>query len=512
MQDIKKILELRAQNKSQRFIAKALSISRNTVREVSRLADEKCIYWNQVREMDEMTVQNLIYGDNPLNLVYVQPDFDYVHKELLKPGVSLNLLWEEYCEKCRSQNLPFYQRSNFYRLYNEHVKKNKLTMHINHKPGERMMVDWDGKTMNVTNRYTGEITIAYIFVATLPFSMYSYVQACPSMDSKNWIDCHVKAFSYFGGVSRLLIPDNLKTGVIQNKKYEDPVLNKSYQEMADHYGTTIIPAKVKAPKDKAAAEGTVGVITTAIMAKLRNRTFFSFDELNRAIYIELEKFNEKPFQKKDGSRRSVYLEEEKDYMLKLPERDFELSEWKTATVQLNYHISVEKMNYSVPYEYVGKRVEVKLTRSEVEIFYKGTRISSHKRLYGRKNQYSTTEDHMPENHKLFTWNGERFRKWAVSIGPNTFKVIDFQLNKYRVEEQAYKGCLSILKLSDKYTGARLENACQLALEHISEPGYKNIRLILESGQDRKQQSISDECEEDLKYAFMRGKEYYGGTR
>lgn len=235
MQDVKKILELRAQNKSQRFIAQSLLVSRNTVSSVFKKADEKSIYWNQVKSMDEMTVQNLLFGNNPLNLVYVQPDFDYVHKELLKSGVSLNLLWEEYCEKCRCQKLPFYQRSNFYRLYNEHVKKNKLTMHINHKPGDRMIVDWDGKTMNVTDRYTGEVTTAYIFVATLPFSMYSYVQACSSMDSKNWIDCHVKAFNYFDGIPRLLIPDNLKTGVIQNKKYEDPILNKSYQEMADHY-------------------------------------------------------------------------------------------------------------------------------------------------------------------------------------------------------------------------------------------------------------------------------------
>lgn len=513
MQDIKKILELRAQNRSQRFIAQALLISRNTVRNVFKLADEKGIYWCQVKSMDELTVQNLIFGSNPLNLVYVQPDFDYVHKELLKPGVTLNLLWEEYCEKCRSQNLPSYQRSNFYRLYNEHVKKNNLTMHINHKPGDRMMVDWDGKTMNVTDRYTGEVTTAYIFVATLPFSMYSYIQACSSMDSKNWIDCHVKAFNYFDGVPRLLIPDNLKTGVIQNKKYEDPILNKSYQEMADHYKTTIIPARVKAPKDKAAAEGTVGVITTAIVAKLRNRTFFSFDELNKVIHDELEKFNSKPFQKKEGSRKSIYFEEEKDFMMSLPEREFELSEWKTATVQLNYHVSVDRMNYSVPYEYVGKRVEVKMTRSEIEIFYKGNRISSHKRLYGRKNQYSTTEDHMPENHKLFTWNGERFRKWAVSIGPNTFKVIDIQLKKYKVEEQAYKGCLSLLKLSDKYTGARLEKACQLALEHISEPGYKNIRMILESGQDKKTSSVKEnDDEENLKYACMRGKEYYGGIK
>ena len=299
-------------------------------------------------------------------------------------------------------------------------------------------------------------------------------------------------------------------GVDSNKKYEDPVLNKSYQEMADHYGTTVIPARIRAPKDKAAVEGTVNTITTSIMAHLRNRTFFSFDELNNAIWIELEKFNDRPFQKREGSRKSVYLEEEKDYMIPLPERDFELSEWKTATVQLNYHIAVDKMNYSVPYEYVGKRVEVRSTKSYIDVYYKRTLVCSHKRLYGRKNQYSTNIDHMPENHQLFTWNGDRFKRWAAAIGPHTYQVIESLLNRYKVEEQAYKGCLSLLKLSDKYTATRLENACALAIAHVSKPGYKNIRLILQSGQDTKKKQKPEE--ENLKYALTRGKEYYENNK
>lgn len=487
MRDVKKVLELRAQGKSQRFIAAALGISRNRVSSIFKSADEKKIYWNQIYDLDDLKIEELLFPRPLLETVYVMPDFEHIHKELLKDGVTLKLLWEEYVLECKKMHKPFYHQTQFNKLYRDHVKKNSLTMHIKHKPGNRLMVDWDGKTMIVTNRYTGEEMKAYIFVATLPFSTYSYVEACLSMDTKNWIQCHVNAFRYFDGATRLLVPDNLKTGVISNKKYEDPVLNKAYQEMADYYGTTIIPTRVRAPKDKAAVEGSVGDITRAIMARLRNRTFFSIEDLNKALHSELENFNSALFQKKEGSRKSVYYDEEKDYMLKIPKEDFEFSEWKVATVQLNYHISADKMNYSVPYEYVGKKVEVRMTKSLIEVFYKGTRISSHNRLYGRKNQYSTTEDHMPENHKLAQWNGDRLKDWAEKVGPYTYKIIEGLLKRYKVEEQAHKGCIGILKLSDKYTETRLENACRLASSYISNPSYKNIKLILSSGQDLKKQ-------------------------
>ncbi|GJM57579.1 IS21 family transposase [Erysipelotrichaceae bacterium 66-17] len=187
--------------------------------------------------------------------------------------------------------IPFYQYSYFCKKYREFVNKHNLTMHINHKPGDKLMVDWNGTRMAVYDQYTGEMIPAYLFEATLPFSMYSYVQACPSMKISDWIDCHIQAYHYFDGTTRLLVPDNLKTGVISHKKYEEPVLDKSYQEMADHYGTTIIPTRVRKPKDKAAVECTVGDCTAAIVGKLRNRKFYSFDDLNQAILKELEKFN-----------------------------------------------------------------------------------------------------------------------------------------------------------------------------------------------------------------------------
>ena len=227
----------------------------------------------------------------------------------------------------------------------------------------------------------------------------------------------------------------------------------------------------------------------------------------------MNKLNNEEFQKREGSRKSVYMNEEKDFMNPLPEHPFELSEWKMATVQLNYHIQVEKMNYSIPYEYVGKRVEVKLTKDTVTVYYKKNQICQHKRLYGHRNQYSTNEAHMPKNHQLFQWNKECFMNWAATIGPSTVELITIMFSRYKVEEQAYKGCLSILKLSDKYSQARLENACKLALSRLSNPTYKNIKLILESGQDEvKREPEHMTNKEDTTYAFTRGTEYYGGKK
>ena len=343
--------------------------------------------------------------------------------------------------------------------------------------------------------------------------MYSYAEACLTMKQEDWINAHVRAFSFFGGTARMLVSDNLKTGVVSHARHDDPVMNRSYQELADHYGTALLPTRVLAPKDKAAVEGTVGQLTSRIIAKLRDKKFFSLAELNRAVSRELEVFNDRPFQKREGSRSSVYAEEELPFMKSLPPRPYEFATWKVATVQLNYHVAVDGQYYSVPYAYAKKKVDVRLTNNVVEAFYQGTRICSHIRLHGRAGQYDTNPDHMPENHRLFgEWNAERFKRWAETIGPSAKEVVDRLFASYRVEEQAYKGCLSLLKLADKYSAVRLENACKLALAHVPNPRYKNIRLILEAGQDVSKPSnkvISDAANANV-YTHLRGAAYYAG--
>jgi hypothetical protein len=258
-------------------------------------------------------------------------------------------------------------------------------------------------------------------------------------------------------------------------------------------------------------EGTVGVISNFILAALRNRRFLSLTELNKAIAERLYLFNHKPFQKRDGSRASEF-EEERKFLLPLPKHPFELSEWKVATVAPNYHISVDKMNYSVPYEYIKQKVDVRITKSTVEVFFNGNRICSHPRLHGRPNQYSTVEAHMPPNHQQYVqWNGERFRRWAAKIGENTHTVIDALLSGYKVEQQGYKACMGILKLADKYSAERLENACQKALTYTPRPSLKNLQTILSSGQDKTpDEKRETEKKAESQYGFTRGADYYEG--
>ncbi len=508
----KQILQLRATGSSQRRIADTLKISRNTVSKVFKAAEAAGVSERMLQELADQELHMRLFPDTAALPTLVVPDYEYVHKELLKSGVTLKLLWEEYVDSCRSAGNPPYMYSQFCKLYQDHVNKNRLTMHIRHKPGDRLMVDWTGTPLLLFDKVTGKSSKIYLFAAALPFSMYCFAKACLTMKEEDWINAHVSMYEYFGAATRLLVPDNLKTGILHNRKYEDPVINRSYRELAEHYQTTVLPARVLAPKDKAAVEGTVGHLTTHIIAKLRNRQFFDLNEMNKAILKELERFNKNEFQKRDGSRYSVFLEEELPFMQPLPRYPFEFARWKSATVQLNYHIAVDSQNYSVPYEYIKKRVEVRYTKSMIEIFYKGSRICSHKRLYGRRGQYSTVAEHMPLNHQLYSeWDSARFLKWASGIGESTREVVQRLFNSYRVEEQAYKSCLSLLKLADKYSAERLEDACRTALTHIPNPRYKNIRLILESGQDKKKDiSNTSNAVASDQYACVRGAAYYGG--
>lgn len=432
------------------------------------------------------------------------PDYEWVHREMQKSGVTLSLLWVEYCEQCRVAGELPYQSTQFNKYYAEYVHKTKATMHLDHKPGEALQVDWAGTTAHVLDTSTGELLDAYLFVAVLPYSGYAYVEVFLDMKQDAWITAHVNAYRFFGGVTRILTPDNLKTGVIKNSRSET-IINKAYQEMSEHYGTAIIPARPRKPKDKAFVEGSVGVVTTWILAALRNQQFLSLRELNKAIQDKLYEFNHKPFQKKEGSRADAF-EEERVFLLPLPSALFELSAWKVATVQYNYHVSVERMNYSVPYEYIKQQVQARLTRSVVEIFFGGNRIASHPRLYGRPNQYSTNEEHMPPEHqKYLEWTGERFLRWAEQIGENTTAVVRLFLSAYKVEQPGYKSCMALLKSADKYSAARLE----AALSFTPSPSLKSVQAILKSGQDRLPDEHTDESStRPSQYSFTRGAEYY----
>jgi hypothetical protein len=284
--------------------------------------------------------------------------------------------------------------------------------------------------------------------------------------------------------------------------------------MAEHYGTAVIPARVRKPKDKPNAEGAVGIISTWIIAALRNQKYFTLAQLNEAIQDKLFDFNNKPFQKKTGCRESVFLEEEKNTLLPLPATSYELAYWKTATVQFNYHISTDKMHYSVPYEYIKHEVDLRITKNIVEVFYNSHRIASHVRLYGRAGQYSTIPEHMPSNHQNYnSWDSNRFISWAKSIGPSTAIVIKAILTSHKIEQQGYRSCIAILKLADKYSVIRVEDACKKALSYTPRPSFKSIQTILQTGQDKVNHEESTNIttnDNSTKFGFSRGASYYGG--
>lgn len=511
MTNYKEILRLHAQGISQRSIALSCECSRNTVAKVVRKAQEAGLKWPLPAEITDKDLEKSLFPVQSGDPGRKYPNMEYIHKELLRSGVTLKLLWNEYCEECRRENEIPLMYSQYCLHYQKFADKKRPSMHITRKPGDQIEVDWAGTVMNVTDRVTGELIPAFVFVAALSYSQYAYVEAFYSQSRDCWIKAHVNLFQYFCGSARMLVPDNLKTGV-EKPDWYSPSINRTYHEMAEHYGTAVVPARVRKPKDKPNAEGAVGIATTWIIAALRNEKFFSLEELNAAVRDKLEKYNSTPFQKKEGSRLSIFLAEEKPMLLPLPASPFELADWKTATVQFNYHIFVDKMHYSVPYEYIGQKVDVRFTANMIEVFYHGHRVCSHKRLYGREGQYSTTEAHMPESHQKYVrWSAETFIEWAEKIGPNTMVAVKAILASHKVEQQGFKACMGILKLADKHSVTRLEAACKRALSYTPSPSYKSIKYIIDSGQDKLQEenTVSQTSEDQESFGFTRGSSYYG---
>lgn len=515
MQDYKKILEEYFKGHSQRSIALSLNVSRNTVKKVIDALSAVSIPTADLMQLSSKEIQTVLFGSEA-SKGYLQPDYVFINQELAKPGVTLFKLWEEYCYGARRSGKKYYQKTQFFDKYHRYMEKKNYTKHLIHKPGREMMVDWAGDTYKIMDTFSGKEKKAYLFVATLPFSMYTYAEACPDMKSETFINANIHAFEYFEGCSALLIPDNLKTGITENKKWEDTIVNKSYEEMAEHYGISIVPTRVRKPKDKAAVEGMVRIVCTFIFGTLRQQRFFTFEELNKEIRKLTEQLNQKPFQKREGSRLSVYTEEEKPCMRPLPAVRFEPAQWKVLTVQSNYHITADHQNYSCPYKYIKDKVDVKMTSNKVEIFHEGCLIASHIRLYGRKNQYSTRMKDMPEEHKLSEWDSKRFKDWARSTGHFTLEVVEGMLERAKAEEQAYKGCHSLLKLGKQYGNVRLEKACEIAFSTYKYPSFGNVRTILKNKEDLEAMrtktaggKVKENEKDSPEGACLRGEDYYG---
>ena len=516
MTKYREILRLTALGLSLRDIEKSIHVSQKTIIKVRKRAEELSLSWPLDKSLTDGELDRLMFPKETTQSQKRMPDFEYIRKELLRNGVNKKLLWTEYLEECRLAGDDPLMYSQFCYHIQQNEKKRRATMHIPRKPGQQIEVDWAGDPASIIDPHTGEVTNAWIFIGVMTYSQYTFAEAFINEKQRAWNTAHVHMYEFFGGVTPILVCDNAPTATVrkQSDKY-DPTLIRAYEELAEHYNTAVIPARVRAPKDKPNAEGNCGHVSTWITASLRDEQFFSLAELNREIRHKLKEYNEARFEKKEGSRLSIFLEEEKPLLAPLPATRYELAEHRTATVQFNYHIAVDKMYYSVPYQYIKDKVDVRLTDTTIEIFKDFRRIASHKRLYGRPGQYSTVTQHMPQSHqKYLEWNGDRFRKWAESIGTATYRVVDGILTSSRVEQQTYRACMGLLKLADRHSPEKLERACTKALQYSHSPSYKSIKNILAAGKsfagDHEQARPGQD--NSRKYGITRGARHYGGNR
>jgi transposase len=513
--DYREILRLTSLNYSRRTISSCVGSSRNTVSETIDAANAVGIAWPQCESMTNEDLSALLFPGkvSSSDSRFLPPDCAYIHREMAKPGVTLTLLWTEYCAKAKDVGLTPYQYTQFGEKYRKWAKLTKATMRVQHKPGDAMQVDWAGNTIPVFDPVTGDESKAYLFVCVLPYSCYAYAEACDDMRTENWLGCHAHAYSYFGGVTRLLVPDNLKTGVVANTKYET-LLNRSYQEMAEHYDTAIVPTRVRHPKDKSLAEGTVSFASTWIIAALRNQKFFSIEEVKSAVAERLDVLNTIPFKKREGCRREAYLNEEQEFMKPLPSSPYELACWSSAKVGYDYLVSDGKNKYSVPYDLIGENVDIRLTKNTVEVFFKGSRVASHLREKVAKRDPIIHPEHMtPEHRKYLNYNADDFTTWAASIGSKTAEIVDHFLNSGKEVEQGFKSCASLTKLASRYGDDRIESACSRVLDLTSSPSIRSITTILKSMRDGKSTAASAPTN-DNSYGITRGADYFskGGTK
>jgi transposase len=506
MRKIKEVLRLKWDQKlTNRQIAKSCSISHTTVREYHLRAELAGLSWPLDPKLDDTAIEYLLFprcrkpGPNKRQM----PNMKYLYQELKRKSVTLQLLWYEY----KHSNPEGYQYSQFCNRYRQWAKKLDVTLRQEHRAGEKMFVDYAGQTVPIIDPCTGEIRKAHIFIAVLGASSYTYAEASLAEDLPTWITAHIHVFEFFQGVTEIIVPDNLKVGVTSPCRYE-PDINPTYQDLAEHYGTTVIPARSAKPRDKAKVESAVLVAERWILAALRNHTFFSVAELNEAIAQKLPALNNRRFKKLDTSRKRLFDTLDKPALKALPALRYEYAEWKKARVNIDYHIEIDRHYYSVPYQLVREQVDVRLTSTTVEVLFKNRRVASHKRNY-RQGGFTTLREHMPKSHQRYLdWTPSRIISWAGHNGPKTKKLITRILDSRPHPEQGFRSCLGIMRLGKRYTPERLEAACERALI-IKAFSYKSVESILKRGLDQ-QSLILEQAEHatPLTHNNIRGNDYY----
>jgi transposase len=485
-------------------IATSCGIGRTTVSDYLKRFEASCLGWPLSPDIDDTKLEQLLFPS--VQLTHSQEragiDWQYIHRELRRKSVTLMLLWQEY----KVQNPDGYQYSQFCHLYRQWIGRVDPVMRQVHRAGEKMFVDYAGQTVDIYDPSSKQSREAQIFIAVLGASNYTYAEATWTQTLPDWIASHCRAYAYIGGVPEVTVPDNLKSGVKDPCFYE-PDINPTYLDMAQHYGTAVIPARVAKPKDKAKVETGVLIVERWILARLRNHQFFSLQQLNEAISDLLPDLNQKPFQKLPGSRQSTFLAIDKPALKPLPQTPYEFAEWIKARVNVDYHIEVEGHYYSVPYKLIKKQIDVRITNRTIECIYNNRRVASHIRDY-RKGWHTTVKAHMPKSHqKMAEWTPDRFIRWSQKIGSQTTQLIMSVLSSRPHPQQGFRTALGILRLAKSYGNHRLEAACKRALV-IGSTSYRSVASILKHGLDQKPIAESERDNPTIMHTNVRGSQYY----
>lgn len=512
MRKIKEVLRLRFEcNLSEREIARSCQISRTTVTDYLRRATISRLNWAEVAALGEVQIAERLFPVIPPveKLSSIQrpaPDFEYIYNQLRtyrKFNLTLTQLWMEYKEA----HPDGYQYSQFCEHYRRWRGKLDYVMRQEYRAGEKLFIDYcDG--LSFIDPFTGEIILTQLFLAVWGASNYTYAEATLSQTLPDWIGSHVHALEYFQCVPRVLVPDNLKSGVSKACKYE-PELNPTYTDMAEHYGCAVLPARPYRPRDKAKVEAGVLIAQRWILAVLRHRTFYSLAEINAAIRKCLEHLNSRLLRQVKKSRRELFESLDYPSALPLPPGPYEYAEWIKARVNFDYHIQVDDHYYSVPFQLLRERLDVRLTVTTIEAFRKGERVVAHARSYV-KGSYTTLKEHMPPNHRAYAeWSPDRFIQWAGKIGESTAHLVGQVLAGRSYQEQAFRSCMGIIQLGRSYEPERVEAAAQRALKYNT-CSYRSMKAILSGGLDQRQdtpEQRSGQLSLPL-HQNIRGPEYY----
>jgi len=503
MRQIRDVLRLVLRDHfSRRTTALSLSVPRTSVNDLVTRALAAQITWKVVNELDDTQLEALLFQPVMKESARPKPDFNYVKRELAKKGVTLQLLWLEYLE----QHPGGYGYSQFCHLYRTWRRHLNVTMRQDHRAAEKLFIDFPGLTIPIYDDASLEVRFrAELFVTVLGASSYLYCEALRSQELEHWVNAHVHAFSFYGGVAEILVPDNLRSAVTRAHRYE-PDVNATYLEMAEHYGAVVIPARPYKPRDKAKVEAGVQLVERWIIAVLRHRHFTSLADLNEVIAGLVERVNDKPFKKMAGSRRSLFEELDKPALRPLPADPYDFATWKKARVSIDYHVEFERHYYSTPYQLVGQVVQVRASATTIEVFANNKRVASHPRGY-LQGRHTTDPAHMPAAHRRhLEWTPERIVTWAMKNGPSTGAFIDALMKSRPHPEQGFRSALGVIRLEKKYGCARLEDACarSLALRAFS---YKSVASILQHGLD--QQPLGRESPRArVTHHNLRGPNYY----